>query len=120
MKLYIAGPMSGLPEFNYPEFHRVARNLRRSGFEVLSPAENDFPTGTSWETYMKDGINKMMQADGVAMLGGWNKSRGATVEYNLALELGLPVAYYLDWAYWGETLPKMWIFTDPVKVPLIP
>lgn len=41
MTTYIAGPMSGIPDFNYPMFHRVAKHLRDRGVDVRNPAEND-------------------------------------------------------------------------------
>lgn len=39
-RIYIAGPMSGLPEFNYPAFNRAAAVLRAQGHHVENPAEN--------------------------------------------------------------------------------
>jgi len=54
MKIYIAGPMSGLPEFNYPAFHAADAELRALGHETLNPANN--PECDSWEGYMRAAI----------------------------------------------------------------
>ena len=39
MKIYIAGPMSGYEDLNYPAFAQTAAVLRNAGHEVVSPAE---------------------------------------------------------------------------------
>ena len=51
--IYIAGPMTGLPECNYPAFHEAARRLRLLGYEVLNPAENPVPACGTWQGYMR-------------------------------------------------------------------
>ena len=47
MKIYIAGPMSGLPNNGYDAFHRKAAHLRAAGWEVVNPAEMDLEEGLS-------------------------------------------------------------------------
>lgn len=41
MKVYVAGPMRGIPEFNFPAFNLAAKNLRADGHVVFNPAERD-------------------------------------------------------------------------------
>jgi len=43
MRVYIAGPMSGIPQFNFPAFKAAARALRAIGYDVICPAETDPP-----------------------------------------------------------------------------
>lgn len=78
MKLYIAGPMTGLPDNNYPAFHEAARDLRARGYEVANPAEH------------------VIQCDAVAVLPNWQTSRGATIKVNLALQLGMGIYPVVD------------------------
>jgi nucleoside 2-deoxyribosyltransferase len=104
MKIYLSGPMSGIKEFNFPEFHRIAAELRAKGHEVVSPAENvipEYPTGyvakdeaeriKVWQTFMRADIKSMMDCDSIAVMKGWHKSQGARVEVYLADKLGLRV-----------------------------
>ncbi len=41
MRLYIAGPMTGLPDFNYPAFEEARAQLESEGYAVLCPTDND-------------------------------------------------------------------------------
>lgn len=86
-RIYLSGPMTGLPDFNYPAFHRMAKKFRAAGFEVENPAETpEFPT---WEGYMRYALTKMLTCDAILMLDGWEHSRGAKIERDLALALGM-------------------------------
>jgi hypothetical protein len=88
-RIYLSGPMSGLPDMNYPAFNAEATRLRAMGFHVENPAEN--PEQSSWEDYMKAAIIQMLSCEVVVMLPGWSESRGALIERELALRLGLKV-----------------------------
>ena len=91
IRIYLAGPMSGLPEFNYPAFNAEAARLRALGYHVENPAENPAPEGGSWLSYMRLAIAQLVTCDAIALLDGWAASRGASVEHNLAKAMGLPV-----------------------------
>ena len=39
LRLYLAGPMTGLPDHNVPDFHAATAELRAAGYEATSPAE---------------------------------------------------------------------------------
>lgn len=86
-RIYIAGPMTGLPENNYPAFNAVAKDLRALGYEVENPAEN--PACETWEGYMRLSLRQIALCDEVYFLRGWANSRGATFERKVAQELGL-------------------------------
>jgi len=91
MKAYVAGPMSGLPDLNYPAFHRAAAALRSYGLEVENPAENPAPPCGSWLGYMRMAVCQVARVDVVVMLPGWEQSRGARTEFQLACNMGLTV-----------------------------
>lgn len=99
MKLYLAGPMKGLPDWNYPAFERAATRLRGYGHEVTSPHEKDAELGHDPNTdghlgyrfYMSHDLPLVLAADAVAVLSGWRKSKGARIEVHVAQECGIPI-----------------------------
>jgi hypothetical protein len=111
MKMYIAGPMSGIPQFNYPAFIKAAQHLRDLGHEVVSPAEMDSEemkelamasetgnwtdlggSGESWGDVLAKDVKLVAdEIEGVTMLPGWEKSRGARLEAFVAMSVHKPV-----------------------------
>lgn len=112
-KVYVAGPMRGIPEFNFPAFNAAADMLRQIGCEVFNPAQKDNErhgtdiskgnaTGDEAIASAQHGFNLRealgldlawicAEADAVALLPGWQKSKGATAEKATAEALGLLV-----------------------------
>lgn len=94
MVTYLAGPMTGYPDYNYPAFDKAARQLRMDGVDVVSPHELfKGETGLPWEHYMREGLKVMLDCDGIALLPGWLDSRGARIETVVANACGLRVEY---------------------------
>jgi hypothetical protein len=113
MKVYLAGPMRGIPEFNFPAFHAAAAKLRSDGHEVFSPAEADNKrhgkdiskgnaAGDESVAAKEHGFNLRealgidlawicAEADAIALLPGWENSKGANAERATAVALGLEV-----------------------------
>jgi hypothetical protein len=107
--------MRGIKNFNFPAFHAAAAKLRAEGHEVFSPAEKDNDrhgtdisvgndTGSEEEAAKKFGFNLRValgedlawiceHADGIALLPGWENSKGAKAEKAAADALGLEVIY---------------------------
>lgn len=100
MRLYIAGPMTGIPQFNFPAFAEAAHTLRSRGYEVWSPHELDSPevqaaawaspdgklhdgviAGETWGQILGRDVRIVADVvDGIAFLPDWNHSRGARLE----------------------------------------
>jgi hypothetical protein len=93
MLLYISGPMTGIPEFNYPAFNAAAAQLRERGYTVINPAELDHKSDASWEDYLRVDIAAMLPCDNIYMLKDWERSRGAKLEHTIARQLGMAVYY---------------------------
>lgn len=89
-KVYIAGPMTGYPELNYPAFAAVSARLRAQGFEVVNPAELN-PITEGYRTAMKKDILALLECDHILLLDGWEKSKGASLEYHIAQVMDIPL-----------------------------
>ncbi len=92
MTVYIAGPMSGQAEYNRPAFYGAAKQLEDLGYTVLNPAM--LPTTLKRTAYMPICTAMIDAADVVAMLPGWGKSAGATIERGYATYQGKRVVDY--------------------------
>ena len=89
--LYLAGPMSGLPDDNYPAFHAATAQLRAAGYTVINPAENGQPYHAALTDHMRANITNLCRsATAVALLPGWRDSQGARLERHIASQLGMP------------------------------
>lgn len=89
-RCYVAGPMTGYPELNYPAFHAASERLRQLGFEVVSPAELN-PITEGYRAAMCKDILALIECDHIYLLDGWEKSKGATLEHHIATVLDIPV-----------------------------
>lgn len=85
--------MSGLPGLNFAAFHAEAAHLRAQGLQVVNPAEINPDVGAKWEDCMRADIAQLVTCDGIHLLGGWEKSRGAMLEHHIASALGLEVTH---------------------------
>ena len=83
--------MTGLPEHNFPAFMAAEETLAASGFVVLNPARNELPADASWADCMRKDIAMLLEADELHLLPGWLKSKGARLEAEIALALGMGV-----------------------------
>lgn len=97
MRIYVAGPMTGIPDFNYPAFRKAALELSALGHEVENPADNDDGAQESWADYMRLAIPQMLSCEGVALLDGWLGSKGAALEVHIAEALGMDVRPIDSW-----------------------
>lgn len=93
---YLAGPMSGLPHFNYPAFIEAADKLRSRGYEIHNPAESRLGLGYDRLTYLQEDFAFIIsdECEGVFVLEGWSFSAGARGEVHLAMTLQKPVIKY--------------------------
>lgn len=110
-KIYIAGPMRGIPQYNFPEFDAAAEKLFNQGWDPVNPAEldrklgyypeemledsdwNSLPEGFPLKEIVAKDIEALIECDAIYMLAGWEKSKGAKAEIAVAILLGLEVLF---------------------------
>jgi hypothetical protein len=90
-RIYVSGPMTGLPEFNFPAFNAEAARLAAMGFDVVNPATLNPDTTTTWQQCMRNDIAALVTCDTIAMLPGWEYSSGANLELHIASRVGITI-----------------------------
>jgi nucleoside 2-deoxyribosyltransferase len=98
-KLYLVGPMRGIPLFNFPAFDSAAYRFREMGYDVTSPAQmdrelDDFDpcvgktaNQPSIERCMARDLAAIATCDVVAVLDGWANSSGSRIELGVAVAM---------------------------------
>lgn len=117
MKIYIAGPMTGVKDFNFPLFFETEEKLKELGYEVINPAHNDGKTleealisagsperpSKPWSHYMRRDLAHVLEVEALCVLPDWQNSKGAKLEVHVAEELGLPIYILKD----GKLQPRV-------------
>lgn len=108
MRVYISGPITGLPiEEARLAFKCASDALAAQGYEPVNPCElptsadccpdatsNDGSgSGHSWSCYMRKDIAALTTCDAIFMLPGWQGSHGARREFDVANTLGLSIMF---------------------------
>jgi len=85
MKIYVAGPMTGIEELNFPAFNAETARLRALGHEVINPAEVNPDPKADWTDCMVMDIRELLTCEAIVLLPGWEKSKGARIEHAIAV-----------------------------------
>lgn len=88
-RVYIAGPMTGLPGYNFDAFNAKAAELRAEGWHVENPAEHGHIDGAGWADYLRWDISRIATCGSIFLLPGWSASKGATLEVLIGKALGV-------------------------------
>lgn len=88
--VYLSGPMTGYPEYNFPAFHDAEARLGLMGYDVFNPARSfNGDTGRPYQDYVVEDIRLLQRADAIYLLPGWNGpgARGSVWEWGIATQI---------------------------------
>lgn len=98
-RVYVSGPMTGYPDLNYPAFELAAKTLRAMGYAVCNPCETTDILGDDGTLkhadFLRFDFERVLEADFLVALPGWERSLGAISEILMAVRMGVKV---WDWA----------------------
>lgn len=80
-RIYIAGPMTGYPELNFPAFHAAANSLRAQGYDAVNQAEIVTDQSADWLACMRADIAQLVTCDAIVLLPGREKSKGVRTHW---------------------------------------
>ena len=99
MKIYLSGKITGLDKEVYTrQFERAETFYKTSGFDVINPVKigeeilKQNPSAT-WEDFMQKDLEALKTCTHIALLEGWEESKGAKMEKAEAEKLGLEIMY---------------------------
>ncbi|HHM8958790.1 TPA: DUF4406 domain-containing protein, partial [Pseudomonas aeruginosa] len=95
-RIYIAGPMTGYKDCNFPAFNAQAEALRGLGYHVENPADHGVVDGAEWQDYLRYDISRLSTCEAIFLLPGWSKSKGAALEVYIAKALGMTFIHHAD------------------------
>lgn len=74
-------------------FLRAAEYIKGQGGTPVNPFDNGVPVNADWREHMRADIHVLTDCDGILMLRGWEQSKGAKLEFDVATSCGLEVWY---------------------------
>lgn len=98
MKIYIAGPITGIKDYKI-NFEKAAEKIKSKGHEPVNPCLLETildPRTTSWNEYLLASLGLLRASSAILLLNGWERSRGAQREHREAVALGMKVYKDVD------------------------
>lgn len=101
-KIYIAGPMQKIENYNFSEFFRAEKKLKKYGYNVINPARLSLKLSKKLKKdlseiprnlFILQDLKELLKCDAIYMLKGWLDSEGSQLEYEIAKQIGINIFY---------------------------
>lgn len=93
MKVYVSGPMKGFSWENcVARFQAAKDEVTALGHEAVSPADIQ-DESFSYQDYMRADLKLLLDCDVIYMMRGWDESKGAMIEYEVARVCGMTILF---------------------------
>lgn len=93
-KVYISGAIAHYDlDERRAAFDHAARYLSIKGYEPINPFENGISQEAHWKEHMRVDIGLLLTCDYIYMLRGWELSKGAKLELDVASSCGIQVLF---------------------------
>lgn len=89
MKVYISGAITNNPNY-LSEFAAAEEKLLANGYLVINPTNT---TGNSYKEFIDKDLKELMKCDAIYLLNGWQKSKGAMLEYTYAKTVDMKILF---------------------------
>lgn len=107
-KIYISGAISGENlEQAKKRFAASAEFWQNLGFEAVNPFNNGLDDSEPWIKHICKDIELLYSCDILYLLEDWEKSKGASIEYDFAVRLGKRVLFERSLSEHMEFLRKI-------------
>lgn len=93
-KVYISGAIAHYDMNERKEaFADAEQRLRGMGFSPVNPFLNGLPDEAHWREHMRADIRLLLDCEFIYMLQGWELSKGAKLELDVASSCGIKVLF---------------------------
>ena len=93
-KVYISGAIAHYDvEERKQAFLTASENLKSMGLSPVNPFENGLLESSHWREHMRVDIGMLLNCSYIYMLDGWELSKGAKLELDVASSCGIEVLF---------------------------
>ena len=92
-KIYISGKITGIEDEAPALFKQAECALKEKGYDTVNPVTLNHDHDKSWQSFMREDVKAMLDCDSIYMMSNWVNSKGAKIEREIAIYLGLKVIY---------------------------